>query len=111
MTYTCKPYTYTMTEAELNAMPYWGRELYRMHNEANFMTTYSSAPLYQLNENAYTEYWTAKMFQSNVGDTTYSVVTEAMILNKVSAKDYFNGLATHLTESRWSAEYIPASEK
>ena len=55
LTYTCKPYEYTMTEAELNKIPYWGRELYRMHNEANFMTTYSSAPLYQLNENAYTE--------------------------------------------------------
>ena len=39
LTYTCKPYEYTMTEAELNKIPYWGRELYRMHNEANFMTT------------------------------------------------------------------------
>ena len=108
MTYTCKPYTYTMTEAELNAMPYWGRELYRMHNEANFMSTYSSAPLYQLNENAYTEYWNAKMFQSTIGETTYGVVTEAMILNKVSAKDYFNGLSNYLTENRWNTEFMPS---
>ena len=105
-TYTCKPYTYTMTEAELNAIPYWGRELYRMHNEANFMTTYSSSPLYQLNENAYTQYWNATMFQSNVGSTTYGVVTEAMILNKVSATDYFNGLADYLTEARWQREFM-----
>jgi hypothetical protein len=72
------------------------------------MTTYSSAPLYQLNENAYTEYWNAKMFHSNVGDTTYKVVTEAMILNKVSAKDYFNGLASYLTEERWQREFMPS---
>ena len=109
LTYTCKPYTYTMAEAELSAIPYWGRELYKMHNEANFMSTYSSAPLYQLNENAYTEYWNAKMFHSNVGGTTYKVVTEAMILNKVSAKDYFNGLSDYLTENRWKTEFMPSA--
>ena len=106
-TYTCKPYTYTMTEAELNAIPYWGRELYRMHNEANFMTTYSSAPLYQLNENAYTQYWNAEMFKSSKSGN--GVVTEAMILNKVSAKDYFNGLAEYLTEARWQREFMPSN--
>ena len=90
-------------------MPYWGRELYKMHNEASFMSTYSSAPLYQLNENAYTEYWTAKMFHSNVGGTTYKVVTESMILNKVSAKDYFNGLSDYLTENRWKTEFMPSA--
>ena len=105
-TYTCKPYEYTMTEAELNAIPYWGRELYRMHNEANFMTTYSSAPLYQLNENAYTQYWNAEMFKSSKSGN--GVVTEAMILNKVSAKDYFNGLAEYLTEARWQREFMPS---
>ena len=107
-TYTCKPYTYTMTEAELNAIPYWGRELYRMHNEANFMTTYSSAPLYQLNENAYTQYWNAEMFKSSKSGN--GVVTEAMILNKVSAKDYFNGLAEYLTEARWQREFMPSND-
>ena len=107
-TYTCKPYEYTMTEAELNAIPYWGRELYRMHNEANFMTTYSSAPLYQLNENAYTQYWNAEMFKSSKSGN--GVVTEAMILNKVSAKDYFNGLAEYLTEARWQREFMPSND-
>ena len=97
-----------MTEAELNAIPYWGRELYRMHNEANFMTTYSSAPLYQLNENAYTQYWNAEMFKSSKSGN--GVVTEAMILNKVSAKDYFNGLAEYLTEARWQREFMPSND-
>ena len=106
LTYTCKPYTYTMTDAELNAMPYWGRELYRMHNEASFMSTYSSAPLYQWNENAYTEYWTAKMFQSSADET--GIVANTMILNKVSAADYFNGLVEHLNETRWEKEFMPS---
>jgi hypothetical protein len=49
------------------------------------------------------------MFQSTIGSTTYGVVTEAMILNKVSAKDYFNGLSSYLTENRWKTEFMPSA--
>ena len=110
-TLTCKPYTYTMTEEELTAMPYWGQELFRLHNEAHFMSSYSKSPIYKLNEGAYTEYWNAKMFQSTIGYITHGVVTEAMILDGVSAEEYFEGLSAYLTDVRWEKEFMPVSEQ
>ena len=107
LTYTCKPYEYTMTQSELDAIPYWGRELYRMHNEAKFMSTYSKSSLYKLNENKYTQYWTSEMFKSTIGDTTYDKVTNAMILNGITAQEYFDGLSTYLNETRWQRDFMP----
>ncbi len=115
-TLTCKPYTYTMTDEELTAMPYWGRELYKMHNEAHFMSTYSKSELYKLNEGAYTEYWNAKMFKTQIKESAYifneyNVVTNAIILNDVSAKAYFEGLSAYLTKERWQTEFMPVDQE
>ena len=104
-TLTCKPYTYTMTTEEVNAMPYWGQELYRLHNEANFMSPYSKTEVFKANAGAFTEYFNAKMFYTEVGDTEYNVVPSAMFKG-VSAKDYFEGLAKYLTADRWASEFL-----
>ena len=106
-TYTCKPYEYTMSDEQLNGMPYWGRELYKMHNEAHFMSTYSKSPLYSMNENNYTEYWTGKMYTAQIGYTENNIVPNAMILDGVTAKDYFEGLSKYLTKERWEQEFMP----
>ena len=106
MTYTCKPYTYTMTQEELNAMPYWGQELYRLHNEAHFISTYSKSPIYKANAGKFTEHFNAIMYQSKVGNSTHTVVPTAMLEDGVSAIEYFNGLSAHLTADRWTREFL-----
>ena len=108
ITYTCKPYDYTMTNDEVNAMPYWGRDLYRMHNEAHFMSAYSKSAIYRANAGSFTEHFNGKMYQSQIGNSTHNIVPTAMIEKGVSAKDYFNGLSTYLTESKWASEFVPA---
>lgn len=110
-TLTCKPYTYTMDPAEVAAMPYWGRELYRLHTEANFMASYSKTEVYKVNAGYFTEYFNAKMFHSIVTNAkgeeiTVSVVPSAMLADKISAKEYFEGLSRYLTADRWQKEFL-----
>ncbi len=105
-TLTCKPYDYTMTDDEVSAMPYWGQELYRLHNEANFMSTYSKTDVYKANANAFTEYFNSVMFQSAIGRVTYTDIPAAMLTDGVSAKEYFEGLSVHLTADRWTKEFL-----
>lgn len=112
LTYTCKPYTYTMTDAEVKAMPFWGQELYRLHKEAKFVSNYSKSPVYKANAGTFTEYFDGTMYESTVTTTngkeiTVKVIPSAMIEDNVSAIDFFNGLALAMTEERWSREFLP----
>jgi hypothetical protein len=104
-TYTCKPYEYTMSEEQLNGMPYWGRELYKMHNEAHFMSTYSKSPLYSMNENNYTQYWTGKMYTAQIGYTENNIIPNAMILDGVTAKE---PSADHEAKDRKKSNQAPS---
>ena len=115
ITYSCKPYEYEMAEEKVNAMPYWGQELYRLHNEAHFISNYSKHPLYKQNAGKFTEYFTAEMFKSivkiNGKDNTVHVVSSTMIKNGISAEEYFNGLAKYMTQKEWEDNFIPTSLK
>ena len=111
ITYTTKPFAYEMTGAEVNAMPYWGQEMYRLHNEAAYISSYSTSPIYKKNASKFTQIWQGTMFESKVDGKSYNVVTNAMIPlgnNKVvSAREYFEGLASGITTSEWANEFLP----
>ena len=111
ITYTTKPFAYEMTDAEVNDMPYWGKEMYRLHNEAAYVSSYSTSPIYKKNASKFTEIWQGTMFESLVGAKTYNIVTNAMIPlgnnTTVSAVDYFNGLAGALTADDWKNGFLP----
>lgn len=111
ITYTTKPFAYTMSEAEVNEMPYWGREMYRLHNEAAYVSSYSTSSIYKKNADKFTQIYQGTMFKSKVGDKTYSLVTNAMIPlennTTVSAIDYFEGLASAITADDWRNGFIP----
>ena len=109
ITSTCKPYNYTMTNDELSAIPYWGQELYRLHNEAKFISSYSKSAIYRANAGNFTEHFNAKMYASTVGKLTHKVVPTAMIEDNVTAEQYFNGLSVALTAEIWAREFIPAT--
>lgn len=108
-TLTCKPYTYTLTQAEIDAMPFWGQELYKLHQQANFTVTYAKTPLYKANEGKFTEHWNAVMYKTIVQvdgkKVEYQLVTRAMF-SGVSAKDYFEGLSAYLTPQRWETDFM-----
>jgi hypothetical protein len=115
ITYTTKPFAYQMSEAEVNAMPYWGQEMYRLHSENAYMSSYSTSGIYKKNASKFTQMWQGTMYESKVNvagaEKTYNILTTAMIpLDKnkvVSPKDYFNGLATAITAEKWTKEFIP----
>ena len=110
ITYTTKPFEYTMTTDELNAMPYWGREMYRIHNEASYVSSYSTSGIYKKNASNFTQIWEGKMFASKLGDKTFNVVTNAMIPlggnTTYTAREYFEGLEKGITSSKWEQEFM-----
>ena len=111
ITYTTKPFAYEMTDADMEAMPYWGQEMYRLHNEASYISSYSTSPIYKKNASKFTQIWEGTMFKSQIGTKSYTIVTNAMVPlgnNKtVSAKDYFEGLAQGITADDWKNTFIP----
>ena len=111
ITYTTKPFAYEMTPAEVEAMPYWGQEMYRLHNEGCYISSYSTSEIYKKNASKFTQIWQGTMFESKQSDKSYTVVTTAMIpLGNnvtVSAKDYFNGLAAGITADEWASDFMP----
>ena len=111
ITYTTKPFAYEMTDADMEAMPYWGKEMYRLHNEASYISSYSTSPIYKKNASKFTQIWEGTMFKSQIGSKSYTIVTNAMVPlgnNKVvSAKDYFEGLAQGITADDWKNTFIP----
>ena len=110
-TYTTKPFAYTMSDAEVNAMPYWGQEMYKLHNEAAYISSYSTSAIYKKNASKFTQIWQGTMFTSQNGSKSYNVVTNAMIPlgnnTTLSAKDYFNGLATGISADKWASNFMP----
>ena len=111
ITYTTKPFAYEMSSEQLNGMPYWGQEMYKLHKEKAYVSSYSTSAIYKKNASRYTQLWEGTMFKSQIGDKSYTAVATAMIPlgnNKViSAKDYFEGLAVGISESEWRNKFLP----
>ena len=111
ITYTTKPFSYKMSEDELKDMPYWGREMYKLHNENAYISSYSTSAIYKKNASDFTQFWQGTMFQSELGSKTYDTVTNAMVPiegNKTySAQEYFNGLSKILTAEKWRNSFLP----
>ena len=111
ITYTTKPFTYEMTQEEIDAMPYWGQEMYKIHNENSYVSSYSTSPIYKKNASKFTQIWQGTMFECTIGDKSYTNITNAMIpLGNnvpVSAEEYFKGLAVGISADDWKNEFLP----
>ena len=92
-------------------MPYWGQEMYRLHNEAAYVSNYSTSAVYKQNASKFTQMWQGTMFETVVEGKSYNDVTIAMIpqenKKQVSALEYFNGLAEGISKSEWEKDFIP----
>ena len=106
MTNACKPYTYTLDSKQLESMPYWGRSIYKMHQSATFVSTYSTSPVYKRNASALTTGFQAEMFWTKVGGEDYNKVTTAIRDYKLTAEQYFNGLSAYLTPNEWNKNFL-----
>ena len=105
-TYTTKPFSYTMTDEELKNIPYWGQQLYGLHNAANYIPSYSKSELYVKYASDFTEIYRGKMFQGKSGGTYFESAYIAMIENGITATQYFNGLSEVLNSDEWARRYL-----
>lgn len=101
-TNVCRPVTYSMGE-DYEKLSSHGKICYDLHGSAQKVSMESAA---KINRNYNTEIWYAPLlWQSNVGGTTYTYPSTAMINGKISAKDYFTGLSTYWTPATWAATF------
>ncbi len=105
-TYTTKPFSYTMTDEELKNIPYWGQQLYGLHNAANYIPSYSKSELYVKYASDFTEIYRGKMFQSKSGGKYFLSAHSAMIENGITAEQYFKGLSEALNKGEWERRYL-----
>jgi hypothetical protein len=108
-TYTTKPFAYEMSSAEVDAMPYWGQEMYRLHNEKAYVSSYSTSTIYKRNASKFTQLWEGTMFESEVDGKSYKDVTIAM--DCASSEFYKNGKYDYTwKEGKKGAVYTSAQQ-
>lgn len=102
ITNTFKPFNYTLSEAELNELTYWGQSLYHLHQNATFVTPYAYNEIYLRNISSYSN--ELDMWNSQVkNQTMYNIPSSAMFNNNITGKEYFEGFSYFWTENYWNS--------
>ena len=97
-----KPYTYEVSNEAKAEMSRFGKDLYEMHCNTDYVFPLSQNPLVLSNANKFMPLYA---WDTKIGTTTESLVTNVFRYNKaVTAKDYFDGLYKE-RESSWSTDF------
>lgn len=98
-TNTFRAFDYEMSADELETLTHWGRSLYNIHTTADFVTPYAYNEIYLKNISLYAD--ELNIWSTLVGTTPYNIPTTAIFNSKITANQYFDGLANHWTEAYW----------
>ncbi|MDR0856284.1 MAG: hypothetical protein LBM78_02615 [Clostridiales bacterium] len=104
-TNTPKALQYTLTEAELASMSYFGKDVMRVKQSADIVYPYSRNPLYLENQAALKYVDT---FVSNIGGTNYNNPALTFRTDQTghkTAEEWFAGIAAKNTKANWDALY------
>lgn len=94
---------FTLTEAEYNSLNSWAKTMYDLKENAVTATMYSNSEIMKLYSSKL--WYSPNLWNSNVGGTTYTYPTLAMINNQVTAKSYFEGLAIYMSKGVWDSTF------
>lgn len=85
-----KPYNYTVSETALSEMSQFGRDLYQLHLDSNYVFPLSKNPLVLSNVSKFTPIYS---WGTRIGNTTESIITDVFRYNhSITAKKYFDGM-------------------
>ncbi|MFA7435603.1 MAG: hypothetical protein WC006_04460 [Bacilli bacterium] len=103
ITNTFKPYDYKLNEEELNELTYYGRALYNIHQNAEFVSPLTKNPMYLKNVSTFVG--VDQIFNTEImsggRSKRYNYPSNAMFDEKITAKDYFLGYDNYWTKSLW----------
>ena len=99
----CKLVNLTLSPTEYNALTPWAKSAYDLSQNAVIATMYNKSEIMQVYSNKL--WYSPFLWKSRVGERTYTYPTKAMIDDGVTARDYFDGLATHWTQTQWNSEF------
>lgn len=105
ITNTFKPFDYKLTEEELNELTYYGRSLYDVHQNAEFVTPYSKNSFYLKNvSNILNEMnlWNAEV-STKSGDKSFNLPSSAFFNDGVTAEEYFMGTQRFWSQTYWNS--------
>lgn len=97
-----KALDYDLTQEQYESLSYYGKSLWNIVSQADIVRPYSTNPIF-LNY-AGTFFW-GDQWDSTPPSGTYNYPSAAMNDDKVSAIDYFKGMMTNYSESKWRDRY------
>lgn len=103
-----RPFSYNLTEKDEPQTSYYGKQLLQIHNEntAENPTIVSPWSMNKLIVSNLSNFMiNDQVFHSLTNGSSYTLVANALIDYKVSAKQYFDGLSSYWNEERWNEAY------
>ena len=100
---TTKGLDYSLTDADLAKMSYYGKSLYQHVENSNVIKAISDNLIFVNNQEGF--FFGDDVFQTKIGNAPYNVPTKAMKNNGITAIDYFNGVSNFYTKTSWISSY------
>jgi hypothetical protein len=102
LTGAVRPFNYELTAEDEAVASTFAKQNINIRKNAKVVNPWSTNALVQNNLSVFMRNDT--MYTSIVGGNSYNLVSNA-IRDGVSAKDYFNGLATYMSKSNWEKNF------
>lgn len=102
ITGTPKSVKYDLTEETESQISYFSKSVFALRNASDVVYPYSNSALYKNNASSFSieSFWNA-----SVSNTPYSYPQTAIKKYRVSARDYFNGIAAVNNQNAWNNSY------
>lgn len=97
-----KALDYELTDNELSQMSYFGKSVWNVRENCDVVYPLSTNPFFMENQKALSYH---NMFESVIGDKTYNSIADSLRgtnPDRISAKDYFNGIIAKYDSSWWN---------
>ena len=102
-TSTTVPYEYTLEAKDEARISYYGAQLYKRHTESVKVSAWGRSKIYLADTRIHTIPTDA--WNSVVGKGSFNIATEAFKNDGITAKQYFEGLSTYMSQSAWESKY------
>ena len=102
-TSTTVPYEYTLETDDEARMSYWGKQLYNRHLKTVKVSAWAKNKVYLADTTIHTIPTDA--WNSVVGKNSFNIATTAFKNDKITAKEYFEGLSANMSQSAWNSKY------
>lgn len=97
---------FSLNDSQYNSLNSWAKTMYDLKENAITATMYSNSNMMKLYSSDL--WYSPNLWNSTVNGTSYTYPSKAMIDSKISAKNYFDGLAKYMSKGVWESKFSSA---